>query len=228
MDDTHFPDLSSIARDPASGMAQQGQGASPCLDLPTYYPGMNRALDPTPLTEQEVVEARGITMLLERYRSEFPGAAGPILGGKDLAKLPPKTAQALLGEVRMAVANKNMGTINQFGAQTALELLEGFMLTSTSIKCKGLGQLGRDPAFMDIIKEMSLESTNLIYVAPQYRAAFHILRTIYFLHQTNSEMEALAERQKAQPASAASNAGPDLEKADRDFDQLMDEAEKTS
>lgn len=135
-------------------------------------------------------ERAKLIFLIRAYQSKFAEITRDVLHGIELTELSKVDAEKLLYEIRQEVCCKNGLSIGEDIGGFVLEALEGFLLMLTPINCKGLSNLAKDPKFVGLMDEMSLEMINFTYTKPVFRAALLVGKTTWMLHKINTEADA--------------------------------------
>ena len=229
-------DLTSIMRDePAEAMSPALGAPLPSVpSLPPYVPPRGQGTLPADPTAgypaDALVKRRAQILLIGAYETEYPALVKPLLSGRAARESlsPPPEVDALLGEIRLAVCAHNSRVVSEWGSEGVLRMLEKFLLACTDFRVQGLHQLSKDPEFRAIMREMSLEYSNLVYIPPIWRGLGKIVQTGAFLHDANTAIEAGKSRPPAAAGGNPEEAMIELERMDQEFEILLNRRRATA
>jgi hypothetical protein len=107
----------------------------------------------------------------------------------ELKSLTTAEMQALLGEIKFAIQNKNAGEMIQRSVPQLIVAAEP--LVSALYDVKGLGNaLIKSDSFKDLLEEVALENQVFSNAPASTRLMYEILKTGFFVHEHNAYLEA--------------------------------------
>lgn len=152
-----------------------------------------------------------LRMLLQQYSNSPVFKAHlevvcPELFDKKLKKKNLHELKELLADVRMAVANKNAGTLGDVEIMAVLVWAERFATQASKNRVLLNGTTSRlfnDPNFRDTLEEIKLEYLSFTSLSAKTRIMLHLLKAAYLTHMENMT-KLLRERHEQQVQMQAS------------------------
>lgn len=123
----------------------------------------------------------------EAFPEELAGLCPPV---PMLNKMGEHELFNLLREIKMAVGLSNSSALEKMVSTDMFYQIEDGLTQYTPIKATGLGNaLSTNITFQKVLKECILDSTELFYTEPKYRALAMGAKVLWETHQQNAALE---------------------------------------
>ena len=164
---------------------------------PVEPQGKKRKLEELSYSPDEIedkLKRRGLLFTLSDIREKFPEAYKEVIGKKKVYKLPDEALECLIMELKFVIGCSTTNIINEWAQRTVNTGIETILCTC-GCECEGFAELCRkDPEFIMIWNELSLNYIHLSFTDPRYKLGLYWLKMAYVTHKQNCAFKAMKQK----------------------------------
>jgi hypothetical protein len=135
-----------------------------------------------------------------RQRETFRKAYREIVGKRKVHKMSDEDLATAIEEIKFEVGATNSSIINDWTMKTVCAGVERMAVEIFALKCEGMAAMSiKDPEFLAIWDELSLEYMHLCTINPKWKALMYFAKTTYLTHHMNKKLEEMKNKIDSHP-----------------------------